>query len=426
MYRPDNLQNITYVRTNWEGLVGDDITFIVCRALISLAPKGQEIEKVVGIKGRNVIDAVSWHGNPKTFHGQLLLDLDLQLANDKEKSRFYKLALPFRAPVKSYRLGEINPEVKFVHVEKMGTDSLLIEGIISLTSLGYLPWRGAMDGLGGTFTDDSVIKLDKLLPEVKEMVCAQIKFNPFNHTRKEKTLILKGLKEVHLMYIAEESGGEKVVITRQVEPFTKEIYLNADLTSLGYLEITNGNIESQVLGPREIMVVGDFQVIAQGVPSMGTTNYTNEILKSVKEMGELIKKKRKHKKEEKNSTITEEKENFMEESASAPSNEVEGENKEPLSMPVNEELVENIPEVESEEELEVVNSSLPIEEISDEPKEEPEILKDFEEEIPSETGLPIVLEEKQEKVVAEENTSSVIIPRESRRARLSKYMRNLK
>ena len=45
-----------------------------------------------------------------------------------------------------------------------------------------------------------------------------------------------------------------------------------------------------------------------------------------------------------------------------------------------------------------------------------ETLTDFEEEIPSETGLPIVLEEKQEKVVAEES-SSVIIPG-IRRARL--------
>lgn len=425
MYRPDNLQNITYVWSNWEGLVGDDITFIVCRALISLAPRGQEIEKVVGIKGRNVIDAVSWHGNPKTVHGQLLVDLDLQLANDKEKSRFYKLALPFQAPVKSYRLGEINPEVKFLHAEKMGTDSLLVEGIISLTSLGYLPWRGAMDDLGGTFTDDSVIKLDKLLPEVKEMVCAQIKYNPFSHTRKEKTLILTGLKEVHLMYIAEESGGEKVVITRQVEPFTKEIYLNVDLSSLGYLEINNGNIESQVLGPREIMVVGNFQVIAQGMPSMGATNYTNEILKKIKEMGEIIKNKRKHKKEEINSTVTEERENLTEESINAPSNEGEDENKTPISMPVNEEIEESISKVEDEEELEVVSSSLPMEEIDSESQEEQETLTDFEEEIPSETGLPIVLEEKQEKVVAEES-SSVIIPRESRRARLSKYMRNLK
>ena len=103
MYRPDNLQNITYVWSNWEGLVGDDITFIVCRALISLAPRGQEIEKVVGIKGRNVIDAVSWHGNPKTVHGQLLVDLDLHHTIKKKPILQTGFAFPGPCQIISFR-----------------------------------------------------------------------------------------------------------------------------------------------------------------------------------------------------------------------------------------------------------------------------------------------------------------------------------
>lgn len=348
MYRPNDLQNITYVWSNTEGLMGDDITFLVCRALIKLEPERYRIEKVIGINGKNKIDAVSWHENPKGVQGQLLLDLDLG-----DRGELLKLALPYRVPVKTQRLGQINPEVKFVHAKKVGVDSLLIEGIITLTSLGYLPWRGAVNNIGGVFSDNCTVKLDKLLPEVKEMVSAQIRFNPLSHNLKEGILTMSGWKEIHLMYIAQGDRGEKVVVTRQVEPFTKEIILNTNLSAYSYWEISNGNIESFVIGPREVMVTSDFQLLTQQAPFITPTNNTNSILKDIKEMRKLIKNRKKIKQEEK---------------------------PEKINAPEEKEM---LPEVE----------------------------------------VPL---KRQEVVPVEKNEKSFgLIPRESKRAKLSKYMRQL-
>ncbi|NLT94984.1 MAG: hypothetical protein GXW85_05525 [Clostridia bacterium] len=424
MYRPDHLQNIAYVWSNTEGLVGDDITFLVARALIKLEQERQGIEKVVEISGRNVIDAVSWYEYPRTVQGQLLVDLHLESAGKGEKTKFYKLALPYRAPIKSFRLGELNPEVKFVHAKKMGGDSLLIEGIICLTCLGYLPWRGKKSNIGGAFTDSSIIKLNSLLPEIKEMVCTQIKFNPFGYSIKDNILSLRGWKEIHLMYIAQESRGERIVVTHQNEPFAKEIELNGDLRSLSYWEINNEKTENYVLGSREVKVVGNFRISGQSVPGMPANSQTGEILKSIKEMTKIIKNKQKNTPEGK---LNEDRK--TEELINNPPEEMR---EEPMvSLPEN-----SIDEIERASESETPEREAPQateEEISAEREQE----SSPEEEKEAVPLVPLLLEEKKEKVIEKDleeekteltsdNKEGTIIPRQSKREKLSKYMRPLK
>lgn len=398
MYRPNDLQNITYVWSNAEGLVGDDITFLVCRALIKLPPNQQDVDKVVGVYGKNVIDGISWADNTKGVMGKLLVDLNLQLLNREKETEFVKLALPYRAVVKSSRLGEINPEVKYVYAKKVGMDSLLVEGIISLTSLGYLPWRGDT-GITGEFSSSSTIKIALGLPEVQEMVSAQVRFMPLSYCLEEDALTLNGWQETHLMYITGKNRGEEVIVTRQIEPFTETIILNEKLSSLGFLEITNGNIQSQVISGRKVLVVGNFKLTAQSATPMGEAFSSNNVLEKMREMTQKIQAKKKVK-EVRIATPDMEEEKIISEVKSEPEINTFSE-----IMP--KETLQDLPEVLTEE-------------ISISPELIDEKLNSTLAETKSEK-IPLP-EEKEMSLTAQ----NIIIPRESKRARLNRHMRSLK
>ncbi|MGI6225764.1 MAG: hypothetical protein ACOYJ1_05850 [Peptococcales bacterium] len=272
--------------------MGDDITFLVCRALIKLPPDRREVEKVVETNGKNVINYISMIDNPRGVMGKLLVDLNLQMVGRGERTELIKLAIPYQASVRSF--GTINPEVKYIHAEIVGVNSLLVEGIISLTSLGYIPRRGMVRGMTSEFTSESTIRIANVLPEVKEMVSAQVRFIPLGHSLEEKSLTLNGWKETYLMYIADKTKGEKVIVTRQVEPFTETMFLDEKMSALSYLDIINRSIQSQVIGSREVLVKGNFELKVQPSASPSQEMLSPQVmLQEIKKLSQKIKAKKK-------------------------------------------------------------------------------------------------------------------------------------
>jgi len=428
MYRPNDLQNITYVWNNAEGLMGDDITFLVCRALIKLPPNRQEVGKVVGVTGRNVVESVSWASHPQGVMGKLLVDLSLQ---SKKNTELIKLALPYRALIKSFRIGEINPEVKYVHAKKVGVDSLLVEGIISLTTLGYLPWRG-QTGVKGNFYDSSTIKISKSLPEVKEMVSAQVRFIPYHHRLDGTTLTLNGWKEIHLMYIAENNRGENVIVTRHLEPFTQNIILESELKSLGNLEISNGNVQSHVLASREVVVEGEFALTAQPAPFMMEMSQHADLFSKVKEMSQKLQERKKDKELKKETSSEEKVENTPVKELAASIEEVSAPVEEVTAPPeeINT-LIERIDTSLEEINFPSENLNTPVEVILPEQEtfEKPAINEELvvlaEEKIP--VDEPVISDEADTgNENKEQGSKSIVILRESKRDRISKHMRKLK
>ncbi|KJS85684.1 MAG: hypothetical protein JM58_08085 [Peptococcaceae bacterium BICA1-8] len=294
MYRPNNPQGVTYVWNNAEGLLGDDITFLVCRALVKLPSAQRDVGEVVGINSRNVVEGISWALNPKAVIGRLLVDLNLELPGETENTELVKLALPYRTSIKSLRMGEVIPEVKYVYAKKIGVDSILVEGIITLASLGYLPWRSE-EGIIGDFPGMSTIKVGLPLPEVKETVSAQVRFILSEHKLEDSVLTVSGWKEIFLMYIGGKSRGEQVIVTQQVEPFTERIMLNAQVQSIGALEVSSGSLRTSVVDKREVLVEGNFFLKISPGPHVEEAFAPQEIMLKVKEMVEKVQERKKEK-----------------------------------------------------------------------------------------------------------------------------------
>ncbi|KJS19034.1 MAG: hypothetical protein VR72_20010 [Clostridiaceae bacterium BRH_c20a] len=297
MYRPNNQQGVTYVWNNAEGLLGDDITFLVCRALVKLPPARRDVGEVVGINSRNIVEGVSWNLSPKAIIGRLLVDLNLELPGEIESTELVKLALPYRTSIKSLRMGEVVPEVKYIYAKKVGVDSILVEGIITLASLGYLPWRSEVD-ITGEFSGVSTIKVGMSLPEIKETVSAQVRFILSGHKLEDSLLTVSGWKETFLMYISGKSRGEQVVVTQQVEPFTESIMLNTKVQSIGALEVSSGSLRTSVLDKREVLVEGDFFLIISPGFHIEEAFAPQEVMLKVKELVEKVQERKKEKKNE--------------------------------------------------------------------------------------------------------------------------------
>ncbi|MDK2823031.1 MAG: hypothetical protein PWQ67_117 [Clostridia bacterium] len=313
MYRTINPQNITYVWNNSEGLMGNDISFIILRTMVKLPFNNPEIGEIINIKGENMIESISWTTTPKVVMGKLVVDFSYQPFNwdkaklveekmerefdkserllrnnknvkNKEETIFssitdkYKIdvydknvvlnfIIPYRALIKSQKVGEIDAQVKFIHARQVGLQRVLIEAVIALTSLGYFPWRE--EGYTETFSNASLMTINEDLPDIKEPLTSQVRFIISDQKLEDGLLTISGLKEICLMYIGERTTGEKVIIARHFESFTENILLTDEMQFIGPMEIINDNLKTSLINKREVLIEGNYILKIIQTPFMG-------------------------------------------------------------------------------------------------------------------------------------------------------------
>jgi len=324
----ENPQGLTYIWNNIEGLMGEEISYIVCRTMTRLPLNRPEIGEIISVGGKSEGQGLTKNTCPKWVHGNVFVEISYQppefekediegieledlekdfyrvgapvnTVNDafhQEETIFSSLstnsfqkidddgenvivrfAIPYRGLMYSHRIGDVITQVKFIHAQQVGLRSLLVEAVVALTSSDPLrldePYKGK-------FSNKTLFRINKSLPSISEPLTSQVRFTLLDQQLDGSFLRISGLKETCLMYVAEKTMGEKVILTRQLEHFAENIKLDEEIQWAGPIDITNENLSVSLVNSREVIIEGKFGL------KMVLDPFNDDVLKNdeIKEM----------------------------------------------------------------------------------------------------------------------------------------------
>ncbi|MFZ7101373.1 MAG: hypothetical protein ACOWWO_01775 [Peptococcaceae bacterium] len=273
MYNPYFPRYGECVWNNIEGLIGDDISFIVCRTMLKLPADKPDIGRLNCEQKRNIIEGVNHNTYPKEIIGQLMVDIKYEAVNldDRYRDIFRKaqdgkeakievglgINIPYQGILRTKRQGSVIPQLKYLNIKQVGLRNIFVEGVIALAGTGNSPDTARNQRSEG-FLNDSSLKLRENIPDIREPLAAQIKFNITQHKIKDGILTIKGLKDIYLMFIADKKTGENIIIVQETIPFSEEIYLMEEPLKIAHVDIVSTNTIINVLNKREVRIEGDF------------------------------------------------------------------------------------------------------------------------------------------------------------------------
>lgn len=246
MQKPDKKGNISFLWNDVATMNDDNCSFIICKSMVKLSRELPEILNLEKVAVSNITKAMTRSGDEQEISG------DVQLAIEYETTDNNLAELSFAVPFSGDYWGTAEiankPQAVYVDAQTVGFNNLLLETVLSVPNRSRLT-RGN-DVVIGDFQLQQKLVLPEQWPPLAQIIASQVGYHLDDCQKDGDLLKLRGQQDIGVLYVANQSFGEKVMLYQTTEDFAVDLRTDAQVNAdtdlnIGYYSLTAQNINEQ-------------------------------------------------------------------------------------------------------------------------------------------------------------------------------------